>query len=83
MNKHEVAVCLHLLRQLARPEHMEKLNAKRTPMSPQPIGLITMYRGQKTSDRRGTESSGMGGPTAVDAVRIDTVDSYQGSEKLY
>lgn len=79
VNKHEVAVCLHLLRQLARPEHMEKLNAKRTPMSPQPIGLITMYRGQKRLIEEELSRAEWAAPLR-DAVRIDTVDSYQGSE---
>ncbi|HCL4203869.1 TPA: NERD domain-containing protein [Pseudomonas aeruginosa] len=79
VNKHEAAVCLHLLRQLARPEHMEKLNAKRTPMSPQPIGVITMYRGQKRLIEEELSRAEWAAPLR-DAVRIDTVDSYQGSE---
>lgn len=79
VNKHEVAVCLHLLRQLARPEHMKNLNAKRTPMSPQPIGVITMYRGQKRLIEEELSRAEWAAPLR-DAVRIDTVDSYQGSE---
>ncbi|WP_410951736.1 AAA domain-containing protein [Pseudomonas sp. S1(2024)] len=81
VNKHEVAVCLHLLRQLARPEHMEKLNAKCTPMSPQPIGVITMYRGQKRLIEEELSRAEWAAPLRG-AVRIDTVDSYQGSENL-
>ena len=81
VNKHEVAVCLHLLRQLARPEHMEKINAKRTPMSPQPIGVITMYRGQKRLIEEELSRAEWAAPLRG-AVRIDTVDSYQGSENL-
>ena len=79
VNKHEVAVCLHLLRQLARPEHMERLNSKRTPMNPQPIGVITMYRGQKRLIEEELSRAEWAAPLR-DAVRIDTVDSYQGSE---
>ncbi|MGL6475805.1 AAA domain-containing protein [Aeromonas hydrophila] len=79
VNKHEMAVCLHLLRQLARPEHMKKLNANRSQMSPHPIGVITMYRGQKRLIEEELSRAEWAAPLR-DAVRIDTVDSYQGSE---
>ncbi|MEX6730341.1 hypothetical protein AB2C47_21265 [Pseudomonas aeruginosa] len=79
MNKHEVAVCLHLLRQLARPEHMEKLNAQRTPIEPTADWLNHDVPGAETSDRRGKSRAEWAAPLR-DAVRIDTVDSYQGSE---
>lgn len=79
VNKHEVAICLHLLKQLAQPVHIEKLNAKRTAMNPQPIGLITMYQGQKRLIEEELSRAEWAAPLR-DAVRIDTVDSYQGSE---
>lgn len=79
VNKHELAVCLHVLRQLAKPEQMEKLNAKRTAMNPQPIGIITMYSGQKQLIEEELSRAEWAAPLR-DAVRIDTVDSFQGQQ---
>ena len=79
VNKHELSVCLHLLRQLARPEQMEKLKAKRTTINPQPIGVITMYRGQKQLIEEELSRAEWAAPLR-DAVRIDTVDSFQGQQ---
>lgn len=48
-------------------------------MNPQPIGVITMYRGQKRLIEEDLSRAEWAAPLR-DAVRIDTVDSYQGSE---
>lgn len=79
VNKHEVAVCLHMLKQLAKSECMAKLNAKRTPLSPHPIGVITMYRGQKRLIEEELSRAEWAAPLR-DAVKVGTVDSVQGDE---
>lgn len=78
-NKHEVAVCLHMLKQLAKSECMEKLIAKRSPLSPHPIGVITMYRGQKRMIEEVLSRAEWAAPLR-DMIKVGTVDSVQGDE---
>ena len=48
-------------------------------MNPQPIGIITMYRGQKQLIEEELSRAEWAAPLR-DAVRIDTVDSFQGQQ---
>ncbi|MBC3227475.1 AAA domain-containing protein [Serratia fonticola] len=78
-NKHELQVCLHLIKQLSHPEHLNQLKDEISDEQPYPIGIITMYSAQK----RRLEEELSRAEWAVqirNLIKIDTVDSYQGQE---
>ncbi|MBA4709236.1 AAA domain-containing protein [Aquitalea aquatica] len=79
LNQHELQVCLHLIKQLARPEHLEKLKAEKSDKHPYPVGIITMYSAQKRLLEEELSRAEWAAQIR-NLIKIDTVDSYQGQE---
>ncbi|NHN78382.1 AAA family ATPase [Azotobacter chroococcum] len=78
-NKHELQVCLRLIKQLARPEHLERLKAEKSDKHPYPVGIITMYSAQKRELEKALSHAEWAAQIR-NLIKIDTVDSYQGQE---
>ena len=79
INRHELAVCIELLKKMAKPEHLAHLKAKQTESHPHPIGIITMYQAQKRlleEELSRAEWASQIRPM----IQVGTVDSYQGKE---
>ncbi len=79
-NRHEMAVVMHMLRQLATSDSLEKLRANKTEKQPFPIGIIVMYRAQKKL-LEGELSRAEWMAPLRDLCHIDVVDAYQGKER--
>ncbi|MAR93435.1 MAG: hypothetical protein CMI03_03270 [Oceanospirillaceae bacterium] len=79
-NRHEMAVVTHILRQLASSHSLEKLRANKSEKQPFPIGIIVMYRAQKTLLEAELSRSEWMAPLR-DLCHIDVVDAYQGKER--
>lgn len=80
INRHELAVCMHLLRQIATSPTLEHLRASKSEKHPFPIGIIVMYSAQKRLLESVLSSSEWMAPLR-DLCDIATVDSYQGQER--
>ncbi|QOD00825.1 AAA domain-containing protein [Pseudomonas putida] len=80
INRHELQVCMHLLRQIASSPVLEKLRASKSEKHPFPIGIIVMYSAQKRLLEAELSRSEWMAPLR-DLCDIATVDSYQGQER--
>lgn len=78
-NRHELTVCMHLLRQIASSETLEKLRASKSDKHPYPIGIIVMYSAQKKLLESEMSRAEWMAPIR-DLCNVATVDSYQGKE---
>lgn len=78
-NQHELQICLHLIKQLVRPEHLERLKAEKSDKHPYPVGIITMYSAQKRKLEKELSRAEWAAQIR-NLIKIDTVDSYQGQE---
>jgi tRNA A-37 threonylcarbamoyl transferase component Bud32 len=79
INRHEAAVCLHLIKQLTKPEHLSKLRELKTEHQPFPIGIITMYKAQKRLLEEDLSRAEWAAPIR-DLIKIETADGYQGEQ---
>lgn len=79
VNRHELAVCMHLLRQIASSEPLEQLRASKSDKHPFPIGIIVMYSAQKRLLEAEMSRAEWMAPIR-DLCTVATVDSYQGKE---
>lgn len=80
VNRHELAVCMHLLRQIATSDALEHMRASKSEKHPYPIGIIVMYSAQKQLLEAEMSRSEWMAPLR-DLCDIATVDSYQGQER--
>lgn len=79
-NRHEMAVVMHMLRQLSTSDALERLRANKTEKQPFPIGIIVMYRAQKQLLEAELSKAEWMAPLR-DLYHIDVVDAYQGKER--
>jgi len=81
LNVHEAKLTMRLLQRLARPDTINRLKSGANGAL-HPIGVITMYRGQKTLLEKEL-SKAEWAASIRSLIRIDTVDSYQGQENPF
>nr|WP_168191505.1 AAA domain-containing protein [Thermomonas aquatica] len=81
VNVHEVKLVLRLLQRLASNGTVERLRSEANG-SLHPIGVITMYRAQKSLLEKELSKAEWAAPIRS-FIRIDTVDSYQGQENPF
>lgn len=79
-NRHEMAIVMYILRQLATSGSLEKLRANKSEKQPFPIGIIVMYRAQKKLLEAELSRAEWMAPLR-DLCHIDVVDAYQGKER--
>lgn len=79
INRHESAICMHMLRLMARSGSLKHLRAQKSAKNPFPIGIIVMYRAQKQL-LEGELSRAEWAASIRDLIKIETVDAYQGQE---
>lgn len=80
INRHELQVCMHLLRQISLSPVLENLRASKSEKHPFPIGIIVMYSAQKRQLESELSRAEWMAPLR-DLCDIATVDSYQGQER--
>lgn len=81
-NEYEVEILMQMLNRFVDPEApeiLENLRETVTNEQPYPIGIITMYRGQKELIETRLNRAEWMSPLR-DLIKINTVDSYQGQE---